>query len=122
VQTAKIDRRSLPLPDRDGSTMREFIAPRSPLERTVAGIWSQALGVSRVGVYDNFFELGGPLATRHACDLATAQGGRCRALASSFFESPTISAMAAQSAKSANVGRDHIAAATRAAQAALQAG
>jgi amino acid adenylation domain-containing protein len=38
---------------------REFLAPRTPVEETVAGIWTEVLRVPRVGAQDNFFELGG---------------------------------------------------------------
>jgi aryl carrier-like protein len=36
-----------------------FIAPRTVVEETLASIWTEALGLERVGVYDNFFSLGG---------------------------------------------------------------
>jgi acyl carrier protein len=36
-----------------------FAAPQTPTEQAVAGIWSTALGIDRVGLHDNFFELGG---------------------------------------------------------------
>ncbi|MGK7942438.1 MAG: amino acid adenylation domain-containing protein [Crocosphaera sp.] len=54
----KIDRRALPEPDH---TIREteFVAPRTPREEVLAGIWSEVLNIEKVGIYDNFFELGG---------------------------------------------------------------
>src|SRR4029079_7260988 len=56
----KVDRRALPEPDAAASALDpEFVAPRSPLERALADLWRQVLGVERVGVHDNFFELGG---------------------------------------------------------------
>jgi len=56
----KIDRRSLPTPDIGGSAPGgAFVAPRTPLEEQLAAIWTEVLGVERVGVYDNFFALGG---------------------------------------------------------------
>jgi acyl transferase domain-containing protein len=36
-----------------------YIAPSNDREKTIAGIWRDALGVDRVGVDDSFFELGG---------------------------------------------------------------
>ncbi|GAB4108565.1 MAG: hypothetical protein OHK0022_60140 [Roseiflexaceae bacterium] len=38
---------------------REWIAPRNAVETVLADIWSNVLGVERVGVTDNFFDLGG---------------------------------------------------------------
>jgi acyl carrier protein len=37
----------------------DFVAASTPLETMVAEIWSEVLGVERVGVHDNFFDLGG---------------------------------------------------------------
>ena len=39
--------------------MLGYEAPDSDLERVLAGIWEELLGVERVGIGDNFFELGG---------------------------------------------------------------
>jgi acyl carrier protein len=56
----KVDRRALPAPEADRPALEEtFVAPRTPLEETLAGIWVEVLGVKQVGVYDDFFELGG---------------------------------------------------------------
>ena len=57
--SGKLDRRALPAPDLEAESRREYVAPRTPQEETLAGIWAEALGVARVGVTDNFFELGG---------------------------------------------------------------
>jgi len=56
----KVDRRALPAPGQDRPEVEAaYVAPRTPAEEVIAAIWSQVLGVERVGVYDNFFELGG---------------------------------------------------------------
>lgn len=35
--------------------------PRTPTERTLAGLWQEVLGVRRAGAHDNFFAAGGTL-------------------------------------------------------------
>ena len=56
----KVDRRSLPAPDKSLlASAREYVAPRTPQEETLAAIWAEVLGLDRVGVLDDFFELGG---------------------------------------------------------------
>ncbi|MGH3842539.1 MAG: non-ribosomal peptide synthase/polyketide synthase, partial [Pseudonocardiaceae bacterium] len=57
--TGKLDRNALPIPDQPTEPVAEFVAPRTDVERIVAQVWAQVLGVQRVGVHDNFFELGG---------------------------------------------------------------
>src|SRR5207253_4885581 len=56
--SGKIDRRSLPDPG-DLERAVEYVAPRTPLEKELARIWEDLLGVERVGVNDDFFALGG---------------------------------------------------------------
>ncbi|NKE60129.1 amino acid adenylation domain-containing protein [Lentzea sp. PSKA42] len=53
----KVDRRGLPDPEPE--TAEAYEAPRTSIEDVLATVWSQVLGVERVGVHDNFFELGG---------------------------------------------------------------
>src|SRR5207248_9532332 len=51
-------------------------APRTPVEETLAGIWSEVLGVEPIGIEDNFFQLGGDslLATQVISRLRRAFG------------------------------------------------
>jgi acyl carrier protein len=65
--SGKIDRRALPAFEAATTEASEnFIAPRTPVEEVLAEVWSEVLGVERVGVEDHFFDLGGHslLATR----------------------------------------------------------
>jgi phthiocerol/phenolphthiocerol synthesis type-I polyketide synthase E len=36
-----------------------YVAPEGPVERRLAALWAELLGIDRVGLDDNFFELGG---------------------------------------------------------------
>jgi amino acid adenylation domain-containing protein len=56
----KLDRSALPPPaalERDGSS-GEYVPPRTQAEEILAGIVSDLLGRSKVGIHDNFFEIG----------------------------------------------------------------
>jgi myxalamid-type nonribosomal peptide synthetase MxaA len=53
----KVDRRALPAPAQDAG--EGYVEPRTETERTLAAVWSEVLGVPRVGAEDDFFELGG---------------------------------------------------------------
>jgi non-ribosomal peptide synthase protein (TIGR01720 family) len=58
--SGKVDRARLPAPDRARPDLGvEYVAPTLEVERTLARIWCEVLGVNRVGIHDNFFELGG---------------------------------------------------------------
>src|SRR5207248_5167463 len=58
--TGKLDRNALPRPDLSGLTAEDsFVAPRTPDEEMLAGIWAEVLNRECVGIHDNFFELGG---------------------------------------------------------------
>lgn len=36
-----------------------FVSPRTPLQKQIADIWRDCLGIDRIGIYDSFFDLGG---------------------------------------------------------------
>jgi SAM-dependent methyltransferase/acyl carrier protein len=56
----KLDRKALPSPHHFGSEMkRNLMAPGTELERTIANVWQEVLGVQNLGLSDNFFDLGG---------------------------------------------------------------
>ncbi|MGS0897509.1 amino acid adenylation domain-containing protein, partial [Burkholderia stagnalis] len=59
TSNGKLDRRALPAPDDDAYARRVYEAPQGETEMVLARIWSDVLGVERVGRHDNFFELGG---------------------------------------------------------------
>ena len=94
--TGKIDRQALSAmsgePEAEAGEV--YVAPQSPVEEMLAGIWSEILGVGRVGQNDDFFELGG-----HSL-LAMQLMSRVREAFSTevglgeIFENPTLAAFA----------------------------
>ncbi|OQY27011.1 MAG: hypothetical protein B6244_11790 [Candidatus Cloacimonetes bacterium 4572_55] len=71
-----------------------FVAPRTPEEKMLAGIWTEVLGIERIGVQDNFFELGGH--SLHATRFTAAIREKFKIDLSlrSLFDHPTIAAQA----------------------------
>ncbi|MGY0554053.1 amino acid adenylation domain-containing protein [Vreelandella sp. 2A-K22] len=53
----KVDRKALP--DPEFASGSQYEPPQGEVEEALAEIWSEVLGVERVGRLDNFFELGG---------------------------------------------------------------
>ncbi len=90
----KLDLRALPSPDLQ--TVREMVAPRTPEEEKLTGIWQEVLKLERVGVTDNFFELGGHslLATQIISRIRNAF--RIQISLQVFLQHPTIAALAGQ--------------------------
>ncbi|MGW6213145.1 phosphopantetheine-binding protein [Streptomyces sp. NPDC055109] len=71
----KVDRAALPVPDgRRPDLGTSYTAPRNTVERHITAVWTELLGIERVGVHDNFFQLGGHslLATQVASRLRKA--------------------------------------------------
>jgi amino acid adenylation domain-containing protein len=96
TSSGKVDGRALPSPGESRQGSRRSVAPRDELERELAHVWEEVLGVKPVGVTDSFFELGGQslLAVRLVARLRERLG-RTVPLAA-LFEGPTIEELAAR--------------------------
>jgi len=72
----KVDRKALPVPELTGIESDEpYVGPRNQTENVLAHIWSEVLGIKRIGIHDNFFELGGhSLLTLQVLDRAHREG------------------------------------------------
>ncbi|MET8419237.1 amino acid adenylation domain-containing protein [Streptomyces sp. NPDC005134] len=68
----KLDRAALPDPAPWAAAAEETVSPRNPVERKMAGIWSEVLGIPEPSVTADFFQLGG-----HSL-MATRLGMRVR--------------------------------------------
>lgn len=90
----KLDRKALPAPDFSAQFKEQYVAPRNPIEETLAVIWAEVLRVERVGIHDNFFELGGDsiLAIQVA---SRARQGRIAFTPRQLFEHQTVAELAA---------------------------
>ncbi|MDQ3898237.1 MAG: phosphopantetheine-binding protein, partial [Actinomycetota bacterium] len=71
-----------------------YVPPQGELEEQVAAVWSEVLGIERIGAETNFFDLGGHslLATRVVSRLSAALEREVPLRL--MFEKPTVSALA----------------------------
>ncbi|HKV11774.1 MAG TPA: non-ribosomal peptide synthase/polyketide synthase, partial [Thermoanaerobaculia bacterium] len=71
----KLDQAALPEPEAEAPA-EDYVAPRTPIEELIAGLWAEVLGLPRVGVRSDFFELGGHslLATQVVARMRQALG------------------------------------------------
>jgi aryl carrier-like protein len=92
----KVDRKALPAPNRSAAkSENNFVAPETQLEKKVAAIWGELLGLERISVKDNFFDLGGHslLGLRLVNQLRETLGAQVAFTI--VFEAPTVAEMAA---------------------------
>jgi amino acid adenylation domain-containing protein len=93
--SGKVDVQALPAPGQTRVGINEYVAPSTHVEKVLAGIWTEVLGIEQVGIHDNFFQLGG-----HSL-RATQIFSRMRAALNvdvplrSLFETPTVAGLAA---------------------------
>jgi len=96
TRNGKLNRQALPAPDASRPALTSsYLAPATELERRIAEIWQDVLGVDRIGMSDNFFELGG-----HSLLLVQLHGKMNETLRHEvsivdLFKYPTIASLAA---------------------------
>ncbi|WP_100520561.1 non-ribosomal peptide synthetase [Mycobacteroides abscessus] len=89
----KLDKRALPAPEYR-SVGTDYRAPSGPVEKVLADIYAQVLGVDRVGVDESFFDLGGDsILSMQVVSRARAAGVHCRPR--DIFVEQTVSGVAA---------------------------
>jgi acyl carrier protein len=89
----KVNRKALPAPEHSDDS-RTYLAPRTPAEEVLAGIWADVLHLERVGVHDNFFELGGHSLLATQVTSRVRQAFQVELPVRTLFEVPAIAELA----------------------------
>jgi amino acid adenylation domain-containing protein len=92
----KVDRASLQRLAAEAMRARPgYVAPRTPIERIIAQVWQDVLGVSEVGCADNFFDLGGHSLLVARVHARLREELKVELSMIDLFQFPTIAALAA---------------------------
>lgn len=102
----KVNRKALPAPELDRPNLEAaYVAPTTPAEQTLASIWSEVLGIEKIGVHDNYFSLGGA-SIQGLQVIAKANAAGLSLTPEMLFEYQTIAELAAIAATSENAPVD----------------
>ena len=81
----------------------EYVEPQNEVERKLAAIWADVLGIDRVGTLDNFFDLGGDSLIGLQISVRIKQTFTMDLPVSYLFDEPTIKNLASIIAAGRNV-------------------
>jgi amino acid adenylation domain-containing protein/non-ribosomal peptide synthase protein (TIGR01720 family) len=95
MPNGKVDRHALPAPNQARPELEaSYVAPINSVEKLLAEIWAQALGLERVGIHDNFFALGGD-SILSVQVIARAKKAGLQLTLNQLFQNQTIAGLAA---------------------------
>jgi amino acid adenylation domain-containing protein len=93
--SGKVNRLALPHPtSAQLVTRNEFLAPQTPTEEILAGIWTDVLNVADIGVNDDFFGLGGHSLLLARVTARIRESFNMDLPLRALFEAPTIATLA----------------------------
>ncbi len=72
-----------------------YVAPTTDVERKMAEVWQDVLGLEQVGIKDDFFELGGNSLLATQLVMQMREAFRMAVPLRDFFEAPTVAALSA---------------------------
>lgn len=93
--SGKVDRRALPEPNKATSELdTPFAEPRTAIEKRLTQIWSDVLGIARVGIHDDFLDLGGHSLLASTIISRVSDAFEVELSFRDFFECPTVARLA----------------------------
>lgn len=90
LPNGKVDRANLPALQKQADGGADHVAARTDLERQIAKIWEEVLGVKQVGVESSFFTVGGDSLTMLQVASRIAEVCQVRLDLASALEQPTV--------------------------------
>ncbi len=94
--SGKVDRRGLPAPGHARPALeRTYVEPRTMTEKAIASIWTEVLGIERVGIHDDFFDLGGHSLQGTRVITRIRSVFRVELTLNQLFETPTVAGLTA---------------------------
>ena len=95
TSTGKVDRQALlQMEVQQAAASGEYVAPSTEVEKELAAMWQEVMGIERVGVHDDFFDLGGHslIATQLVARIRDAFQFSLPLV--TLFETPTVAEIA----------------------------
>ncbi|WP_396913522.1 thioester reductase domain-containing protein, partial [Mycolicibacterium sp.] len=90
----KVDKRALPVPEYQGAD--RYRAPVTKVEKVIADVYAQVLGVDRVGGEDSFFDLGGDSISAMRAVAAINTALDADLAVHTLFDTPTVHGLSLQ--------------------------
>jgi amino acid adenylation domain-containing protein len=103
LPNGKVDRKSLPAPEAPQQA-RGFSPPRNDLEKSVAGLFENVLGLPGIGIDDDFFALGGHSLLAAQLTARINRELKVKLSQRTLFDAPTVARLAEKIQAELSVG------------------